>query len=410
MPSPNELPQKTTVNRILLFFLIGFSTVAPLLILGLFFESWVNIFLMPLVVFVVLFMMFIKEKRVSGVKPTGLEFLYATLGAFYPAVLVTIILWAMWWIVYGIAVVVFDIDGGYYGDAYSFSSIIFGLLSLGVAIFLTRMNWRHLANQLYPQVGNRTAFAKISDFGKGWLIKRGILFIFIFFIALVFSFVVPAVFFSEGNDFTMGDEFLLSLSIIFVYLFFISISAWLWVRKPEIPRGVEITNTAIVQMLQPLGYKVQTLAEIKNDPKQEVVISDQMTASVDLIALSKGKSIVIDVITDEETPHAPDWVMASEFRTAVWYLRNVLQLPSPVEAVAVLVDIIADDSLFLFAEDQNIKVIQLSGEEVFDMMTGDVGEQALQSKYTSLFSSMKPMSANGSPSVNPVLKNGEHHG
>jgi hypothetical protein len=410
MSALNANPPKTTVNRALLFIAIGVSTVVPLFILGFFFESLVTIFLMPLVVIIVLFMLFIKEKRVSGVTPKGLELLYATLGAFYPSVLVAIILWVIWWVVYGIAVVVFDLNGEIYEDAYLFSSTIFGLLSLGVAIFLARMNWRHLVDQLYPYVGSHSAFAKISDFGKWWLVKRGILFSIIFFFTLLFSIIIPVVFLSEGDDFTMGDEFLFSLTIIFVYLFFISITAWLWLRKPEIPRGIEITNKAIARLLQPLGYKVKTLTEIKNAPTQVAVISDKMTASVDLVALSAGKSMVIDVITDEETLHAPDWVMASEFHTAVRYLKNVLQLPSPVETVAVLVDIIADDSLFLFAEDQNIKVIQLSSEEVVDLMTADMSEQALQNKYALLFSSVSTMSANGSLSVDPVVEYGGRHG
>ena len=69
-------------------------------------------------------------------------------------------------------------------------------------------------------------------------------------------------------------------------------------------------------------------------------------------------------MTLEETTDAPDWIMASEFRTAAWYLQRVLALPKPVEAFLVLVDVVPDATLFAFTESHNINLIQLTSGEV----------------------------------------------
>ncbi len=346
--------------------------------------------------------MFAREKRVSEAKPRWLELFLSTLGAFYPSVLIAIVLWLVRWALYGLAFLV-GVDGEYGGDAYNFANVVFVLLLLGSIVFLVSMNWRHLVNQLYPKVGNQSAFAQISATGKKWLIKRGIILSFIFIILIL-----PVTFFTVGSNISdngalnIRNEFLMGLFVIVFYMFFISISAWLWLREPEMSRGVEVMNKAIVRLLQPFGYEVQALDEIKNEPTREVAISDQMTASIDLVARNESSSMVIDVTTGEESAHSPDWITVSEFHTAVWYLKDVLRLPAPVEAVFVLVDVVADDTLFAFAESHNIKVIQLTGGKVYELLTQDTSEQALQTTVKTLFSPLLNSSVNMSSIKSPV--------
>lgn len=397
--------KKTPVNRIFLFLIIGFTSIAPLLYINDFFVVFWNSGAMPLGVLVVLVLMLMRENRMSEVKPKLLELFLAALGALYPSVLVAVLLWLVWWVMYGIFVL-FGWEGGMYLAAYTSAGNVFGLLSLGAAIYLVWMNWRHVGNQLYPSVGTHSAFALISKSGKTWLLKRGIIFSIIFFITFVIAAV--SVEFSEGENITIGDEFILSLFIVILYLYFVSITAWLWLRKPEVPHGIDFTNQAISRFLKPLGYEVQKLTELKN--MQNGAIDEQMVASVDLIASKESHSLVIDVMTAEETHYVPDWVIASEFRMAVWYLKNVLQLPSPVEAVAVLVDINADESMFRFAEDQNINVIQLSNDEVVGLMTEDLGNLAFQKNFPSLFASIIKEPADRSTLKVAVSEEGGRHG
>ncbi|MCP4421007.1 MAG: hypothetical protein GY805_30725 [Chloroflexi bacterium] len=406
MSASNAPPPKTTANRILLFFLIGFTSTVPLWFINFVVGAFWLIGLLPLVVFAVLIFLFIREKRVSEVKPRLLELFLAALGAFYPSVLVSIVLWLVWWVLYGVAVL-FGVEGEQSGAAYRFATTVFGLLSLGLVIFLARMNWRHLLSQLYPQVGNQSAFVQISATGKKWLFKRGVILSIVFFVLLMIYLIVIG---SVESSSPVAADFQLGLFLVIIYLFFISISAWLWLREPKIPRGIEVANKAIARLLQPVGYEIQTLAEIINRPGQEAVVSEQMTASVDLVALSKGNSMVIDVMTREESPESANWVTASDFRTAVWYLESILALPEPVEAVFVLVDVIPEDSLLTFADKHDIKVIQLSGEKVVELLAQDMSEPAMQKTAATLFLPLLNGYVNTTSSVEPMLENGGQHG
>ncbi|MCA9942264.1 MAG: hypothetical protein KC449_02220 [Anaerolineales bacterium] len=411
MTTPNVYTPKNTVNRLILFFLIGFTTATPLWVFGFYFSSGINIFLMPLVVFIVLIIMLLREKKVSSVKPGLLEYFLSFLGAFYPPVLASIALWVVWWGAYGLGSL-FASDGELFGAAYDFAGVVYGVFSLGLASFLVRMNWRHVTDQLYPQVGRQSAFAKITAAGKLWLVKRGIILSVVFFVFLVVYFVIAGIFFSEGEDFTVGDEFLFGLFFIVIYLFFVSVSAWLWLLQPMNQLGLSEANEVVARALKPLGYKIRTVTELKNEPRPEVEISDFMTASVDLVAGREDGSLVIDVMTLEETTEAPDWVMASEFRSATWYLQKVLQLPSPVEAVFVLVDVLPDESLLAFAEDHDIKLIQLSSDVVAEWFAEQGNEPMAGTEATALFSSlMSNGHKNGSASMEePMLISGGQNG
>lgn len=400
---------KTTVNRLLLFLLIGFTTAVPILIFGLFIFSWINILCMPPVIFIVLIVMATREKRESGVKPGGMEYLLSFLGAFYPPVLVAILLWLVWWGIFGIGALLFS-GGDLFDAVYDFAGLVYGLLSLAFAIFLVRLNWHHVADQLYPRTGRQTAFAQITEVGKMWLIKRGFLFSIIFFVTLVVYFAISGFFFSEGKDLTVGDEFLLGLFFIVIYLFTITVSAWLWLRKPVQQLGVTEMSEALGQALRLAGYKVNTIAELKNQPEDRVEISDFMTASVDLVASNVDSSLVVDIMTLQETTKTPDWVMASEFWTATGYLQSVLRLPKPVEGIFVLVDVLPDDSLVVFTESQNINLIQLSSEEVADWLTSDGSLTTLPREAAAIFSSLGLNNVNGVPSVEPLLENGGQNG
>jgi hypothetical protein len=398
-------PPKTSANRIFLFFLLGATSTIPFLVLSFVLTAYWALFLTPLLVLVLLIFMFAREKRVSEAKPRWLELFLSTLGAFYPSVLIAIVLWLIRWALYGLTFLV-GVDGEYKGDAYNFANVVFVLLLLGSIVFLVSMNWRHLVNQLYPKVGNQSAFAQISATGKKWLIKRGS------FLSFIFIILIPVVFFtlasnmSDNGALNIRNEFLMGLFVIVFYMFFISISAWLWLREPEIPRGVEVTNKTIVRLLQPLGYEVQTLAKIKNKPELGVDISDRMTASIDLISQSEGDSLIIDVMTSEETLASPDLAIASEFRMATWYLQGILQLSKPVKVVFVLVDVEADDTFFTFTDDHNIQVLQLSGEEVVDLLTQDMDEQALLETAAGLFSFSLNNFSTTSSFAKPVMENG----
>ncbi len=409
MSVSNAYPPKTTVNRVILFFIIGFATATPLLLFGFYFLSWTNICLVPLGVSAVLIFMSVREKRQSKAKPKWLELFLSTLGIFYPSVFVAILLWIFWWALYGLTVLL-GVEEGMYGDAYTLASTIFGIVSFGAALLLVRVNWRHLVGQLYPQAGGKSAFAEISESGKFWLIKRGILFAVIFVIIIVIYFAISGEFFSEGDDITIGDEFIISLTIVIGYLFAISISAWLWLRQPENRFGIPMVNEMLYGVLKPAGYKVRSIVEIKRE-NQGVEVSEFMTASVDLVASNEDGSLVIDVMTLEETAETPDWVMASEFRTATWYLQRVLQLPTPVEAIYVLVDVTPDDSLLTFAEGHAIKVLQLTSEEVaeWSVAKGN-GPKLMTGKAATLLSSLVPNKKNGGTQNEPMLEFGGQNG
>ena len=409
MTTPSIQAPKTTVNRLLLFLLIGFTTAVPILIFGLFIFSWINILFMPLVIFVVLIVMAAREKRFSLVKPGGMEYLLSFLGAFYPPVLVAIILWLVWWGIFAIGAIFFN-TGDLFDAVYEFAGLVYGILSLGFAVFLVRLNWRHVANQLYPPMGSQTAFAQITETGKMWLIKRGFLFSIIFFVMLVIYFVFSGFLFSEGEDLTVGDELLLGLFFMVIYIFIITVSAWLWLRKPVQRFGVPEINKALSQALKLADYKVSTITELKNNPKDAVEISDFMTASVDLVASNVDGSLVIDIMTMQETTKTPDWVMASEFCTATGYLQSVLQLTKPVEGIFVLVDVLPDDSLLAYAESQNIKLIQLTSEEVGDWLVSDGSMTTLSGEAAAIISSIVPHHENGASSQRPVLENGGQNG
>ncbi len=400
---------KTTVNRFFLFILIGFTSTLPFLLLSFVLAAFWAVILVPLVVLIVLIFKTAKEKRVSKVKPKWLELFLSAVGAIYPSVLTAIVLWLVRWALYGSAVLI-GLDGEYKGAAYNFANAVFVLLLLGSIVFLVSMNWQHLLNQLYPKVGSQSAFAQISTTGKTWLIKRGaalsLIFIFLFLVILI---VGPQM--SEGGALNIRNEFVAGLFLVFLYLFLVSLSAWLWLSEPEMPRGIEITNEALVRLLQPMGYHVQALSDMRTDSIQKADFSEQMTASIDLVARKEEQSLVIDVITAKETQHALDWVIASEFQMAVLYLKNILQLSTPVKTVTVLVDVAADDSWFRYAEDQNIVVIQLSGEEVIALMTANLSDSALQNKFASLFSPSMVNTMNEPRPLNvQVLEDGGRHG
>jgi hypothetical protein len=406
MSSSNVHPRKTTANRFILFLLIGFTSTVPLWLMSFIVSAWWLLGLLPLVVFAVLIVLSIREKRVSVVKPKLMELFLAALGAFYPSVFIAIILWLVWWIIYGVAVR-FGMKGEQSGEAYRFATTVFGLLSLGLVVFLARMNWRRLLNQLYPQVGDQSAFAQISATGKSWLFKRGIILSVIFFVLLIIYLIIVG---SGELSSPVAADFQFGLLLVIMYLFFISISAWLWLREPEIPRGIEVVNRAIARLLEPAGYEIQTLAEIINGSGQESVVADQMTASIDLVARSEGQSMVIDVMTREESPESANWVTASDFRTAVWYLESVLSLPEPVEAVFVLVDVIPEDSLLTFADKHDIKVIQLSSAEVIELLIQDISESTAQKMAATLFSPLLNNAVNTALSIEPLLENGAQNG
>ena len=408
MTTPNIHPQKTTVNRLLLFFLIGFTTAVPLLLFGLFFFSLVNIFLMPLVIFVVLIVIAAREKRISIVKPGWLEYFLSFLGAFYPPVLAAIVLWLVWWVVFAIGALFVDADLS--GPVYDFAGVVYGVLSLGIAIFLVRLNWHHVANQLYPQMGSQTAFAQITEVGKSWLIKRGVLYTILFVVMLVIYLLVSGSLFSDGENLTVGDELLLGGFFIVIYLFILTVSTWLWLRQPMKQFDVSEMNEVLSRPLNASGFKVRTIAELKAEPQQAVEISDFMTASVDLVASKEDGSLVIDIMTLQETTKAPDWVMASEFRTATGYLQSVLQLPKPVEAIFVLVDVLPDDSMVAFTESQNINLIQLTSEEVAGWLASDGSLTTLPKEAAAIFSSLGLNNLNGVPSLEPALENGGQNG
>ena len=135
-----------------------------------------------------------------------------------------------------------------------------------------------------------------------------------------------------------------------------------------------------------------------------------MTASVDLIAYGEDSSLVIDVMTRDETIEPPDWVAASEFRMATWYLQTELKLPEPVGAIFVLVDVMPDDTLHTFAESHDITVIQLSGEEVVELLVQDMSETALQKTAVTLFSPVLNEFVDMSSLSEPVLETGGRDG
>lgn len=131
-----------------------------------------------------------------------------------------------------------------------------------------------------------------------------------------------------------------------------------------------------------------------------------MTASVDLVACRQGSSLVVDVMTRDETSDPPNWVAASEFRMATWYLQRVLQLPTPVKAVFVLVDVLANDTLFTFAKDYDIKVVQLSRQEVVELLAQNMSESALQKSAERLFSPLLNNFVDNASLTEPMLENG----
>jgi hypothetical protein len=398
--------QKTTINRLLLFFVIGFTTIAPLYIVGFFVLSWVNIFILPGVIFISLIIMAVMENRKSNVEPRWLEYLLASVGAFYPSVLVTIVIWIVWWIAYFGLEVFLGLEGGVTESAYSGAGIVYGLLSLVVGFFLVRLNWRHLTNQLYPIpiMGSQSAFAQTSKTGKTWLITRGIILSIIWIIIFIVIDQIQIEFFSEGEALTIGDDALLSLPIFVLYLFLISISAWLWLRSPEPPDVTLLMKMSVTRLLQPLGYEVQTLAETINKPGQDTEVSDPITISVDLVACRPGHSIVIDIRTEDSD--LPDSGAASEFLMATWYLKRKLSLPTPLLPIFLFVDVIPDDTMASFAQDYDIRVVQLSTEEVIGLWAQDTNEAAFQETAEKLFPPAINNELNNSSLKEAVLENG----
>ncbi|GJM41956.1 MAG: hypothetical protein DHS20C20_22380 [Ardenticatenaceae bacterium] len=159
-------------------------------------------------------------------------------------------------------------------------------------------------------------------------------------------------------------------------------------------------------MLEPSGYAVKTLIQIKEGLEPNGEFSELMTASVDLIALKEGNSLVIDVMTRNETIEIPDWTTASEFRMAAMYLQGVLKLPPPIDAILILVDVEADESLHRFSEKHDIRVIQFSGQEVLELLKPDINETALQTTVATHFPRFESKAVNGKTSHQPILVNG----
>jgi len=382
--------QKTTVSRIPILLLLGVATlIGSIILLLLMFNmnsedipiSFIISFCgLPLVILGTPLFMFGGEKRESRASPKWLEFFLAGVGAVFPPAILMVAMWALWWIIFGFASLV--VDGDPFGIPFNTASIIVSLLALVMSVMLVRVNWRNMVDQLYPVVGNTSAFAQLSRTSKLWLVKRGLLIVGLFLVGLPIIFMLVVSNTSEGDFFTIGDYFLMELFFFFAQIFLISISAWLWLRKPPIPQGLEVAQEVLSKALIAQGYQVLSLRDLINQPERQDEIDEEFVASVDLIAQKEGHSMVIDILTPVETLYPPEWSEAAEFKTAVWYLSSQLNLPSPVEARFVFVDVTPAESLLAFTEAHDIQTQSTTNNALLDALVNDA---ALQQIATSWF-------------------------
>ncbi len=379
----------TAVKRIpILLFLVAATLIGSFLLLGLLlnledsadvhFSFLLTFFCLPLIIFVIPLFMFGSEKRESRARPRLLEFFLAGVGAIFPSAIMTALMWVLWWILYGLFFLFAPDDP--FGVPFNIASTIVTFLALGLSVFLVRVNWRNLIEQLYPVVGNTSAFAKLSRTSKLWLLKRGLIIVALFLVSGVLLLILIGTFGSlEG--WTIFDQFLVSLSLFVVQIFLVSISAWLWLRKPPMPKGLEVAHEVLGKMLTAQGYEVIALPDLINHSEKQGKIDKAFVASVDLIARKDDHSLVIDILTSVETLQPPDWNDAAAFKTAVWYLSSQLNLPTPIEARFFLVDITPEDSLLAFATAYDIQIQHTTNGMLLDALANDATWQQIAASW-----------------------------
>lgn len=383
--------QKTAVSRIPILLLVGSATlIGSVILLILMFDigsdsdvptfGFVLTFCgLPLVVLGTPLFMFAREKRESRVSPKWMEFFLAGIGAIFPPAILTTAMWALWWIIFGLTFLL--LGGDPYGVPFNAASTIVSLLALGMSVILVRVNWHNMVDQLYPIVGHTSAFAKLSRTSKLWLLKRGLIMVGLFFVSIIIALMLFGFFGSVGDSFTIGDQFLMTLLFFVVQVFLVGISAWLWLRKPPIPQGLDIAQEVLSKGLTAQGYQVLSLPDLINQPEWQGKIDEGFVASVDLIAQRDGHNMVIDILTPVETLRPPEWREAAEFQTAVWYLSSQLNLPPPVEASFVLVDIEPAESLRVFAEAHDIQIQNITNSALIDALVDDATLQQISTSW-----------------------------
>lgn len=378
----------TAVKRLpILVLLVAATLVGSFLLLGLMLnigseENHYSLLLtflgLPLIIFVIPLFMFGGEKRKSRARPRLLEFFLAGVGAVFPPAILTALMWVLWWILYGL-VFLFAPDDPF-GVPFNAASTIVAFLALGLNVFLVRVNWRNLIEQLYPVVGNTSAFAKLSRISKRWLLKRGLVIVALFLIS-GFIIIIIIGFFGSTEGFSILDQFLFTLFLFVVQLFLVSLSAWLWLRKPPVPQGLEVAQELLGKMLTAQGYEVYALPDLIHHPEQQGKIDEAFVASIDLIARKDDHSMVIDILTSVETLQPPDWNDAAAFKTAVWYLSSQLNLPAPIEARFFLVDITPEDSLLAFTTAYDIQIQHTTNDMLLDALANDETWQQMAASW-----------------------------